>query len=96
MHIKSAIIGALTASAILIFIFTLIAIGLKVEFQVPTRQGWPEHITVYAQPAGECMRLVDNRTGKTVFYYSEALPIQPTQIENIEPGKWRIILEELR
>jgi hypothetical protein len=96
MHIKSAIGGALIASAALIFIFTLIVIGGRVEYQVRTRQGWPEYITVYQQPAGEGMRLVDNRTGETVFSYTETLPVQPAQIENIGPGKWRIILEDLR
>jgi hypothetical protein len=96
MHIKSAIVGALTASAILIFIFTLIVIGGRVEYRIPTRQGWPEYITVHQQPAGEGMRLVDNRRGETVFSYTESLPIQPAQIENTGPGKWRIILEDVR
>ncbi len=60
-----------------------------------TRFNGIEDIKTYKNSVTENIRVVDGKSGRSLFWYNEDGSIRATKVERITDGKWIVTIEEI-
>lgn len=91
MSIKDFLFGVIFAS----FIWGMLIFALSFESRIPNQSGWDARFEMYETAVTENRRLFDSVAERTILWSPGNPKTNVTEIKEIAPGKWQVVLEKI-
>lgn len=84
-------LGVLFAS----FLWGMLAFAFNFESKIPHQESWDARFEIYETAVTENCRLFDSTANRTILWSPGNPKTNVTEVKEIEPGKWQVILEKI-